>query len=93
MAVEEAEIYCPFLQTEADVRELNLNLQPNQTLMGLTNEVGFSGLKGKGVVVDEVSVQKHTHIKTQLGIIIREISQAPLCRRPSIPENTQAHKN
>lgn len=74
MAAEEAEIH--FLQTEADARDLNLNLVPNQTLMGLTNELSFFDLKGQGVLVDEVSAQKPIHIKSQPRIIIRDISQA-----------------
>ena len=66
----------------ADISELNLNLPPKKSLLGLTNEVGltkevdFSDLKGKDIVVDEISALKPNN-KTQLGIIIREISQAP----------------
>ena len=93
-AAEEAENFCPFLQTEGDIRGPNLNLPPKQTLLDLTNEVGltnemgftkevgFFGLRGKGVALDEISTQKPTHIKIQPGILIRENSQAPCANQP-----------
>lgn len=89
-AIEEAEISHPFLQSKVDAREPNLNLALNQILLGLANSLGFSNLKGKGVVVDEVTAQKLIPIKTHPGIVIKDKSQSPLCCPSPIPENLLA---
>ena len=95
-ATEEAENICPSLQTDKDIRGINSNLPPKQTLMdltkklGLTNEVGFitdvgfPDLKGKGIAMDEVITQQPTNIRKQTGLFIRENSQATRANQPRL---------